>query len=278
MTSYRESADPEELAAWIADRRSVDAHHPHSDDPDAWGFSWRRTADEFRAGIALGYRYRLVVEDPEPDPEPEPEGTDLIDRRSEYWTYLGSWDDWSGTFDALPACARAAIAHLYGQHADGQWFPCPICEDRITPSPSVPVDAPEGLPEDAVPCPWFDGAWFVPGDAAVIDGWHRWYGGADMWASWMAAENLAAIVVRPPVPQEPETERVPLLNQDGTPHVVGRTLPGEDEAIGFLQWSDGRHWKWDVSHGGAYRWRRLPLNDDGTVTVLAASSVPESEG
>jgi len=124
------------------------------------------------------------------------------------------------------------------------------------------------------------------GDVLRLNGFlNEWQVDFTMLDEWEAAHDQhgprPGYALRPLTePEEPATEDVPLLNEDGTPNVVGRTLPGEPGergAIAFLQWSDGRSWKWDINHGGGYMWRPLPVNSDGTVTVLAADSPKEKK-
>lgn len=94
----------------------------------------------------------------------------------------------------------------------------------------------------------------------------------DEWdEGWRYGISDAAIIIdtaptvrRPnvrirPADPTPATERVPLHL------VIGRTLPGETEAVaGFQAWDRPPQW-W--ARGGD-DWHDLPLNDDGSVTVL----------
>lgn len=123
----------------------------------------------------------------------------------------------------------------------------------------IPTPIPDDLPPGSVAVDWFEHeAWVVPPGTEPVDGWEL--EDVDRWAPWRLVSGLVRVVRRKPEPPSPDTEDVQLA------HAEGRRLPGSS-LMRELN-SDGEGGWLFLSAGGS--WDPLPVNDDGTVTVLKA--------
>lgn len=286
---------------WWTDHVAIEAVEVRFPGSDEWHPRRNDLADgappPFRAWerwIADGYRFRLVHPDPEParsrsvdrltteehealrkaraaaTPEPAPEPAPSGDRHAD-------GDCGPGGFGHAPVdCVYQpfTVEKLDRIMRDYRAFgpeelaadPNPIASwmdhnyEALRPlmrsTPAAPV-LPPGAPADSVPSPWTEGA-VICLARDVPDGWES---RGDSESTWYAACLPTGAIgeARPvPVPVEPPTEDVPLA------FVKGRRLP-DGPLIDRHPYQDASGW-WFARGNG---WRtKLPVNDDGTVTVL----------
>lgn len=136
--------------------------------------------------------------------------------------------------------------------------------------PADPLPAsdtpPEGLPADSLRIPdgwgYPPGSWLVPPDTDPVDGWQRGFGDGSVDPWNMSSLYYAAPVC--PIPEPPATEDVPLA------FVKGRQVLNGEQVFSAAQRDDGT-WIYVPSSPAAGAYLDLPVNADGTVTVLRES-------